>query len=1384
MSNYTVEVIENINILDVVDSNTITLEITSSDNFITFNTPSGYPISATSGILDANRVGSGYLTSNLANFNSSVSGLLPSISGSGYVISSLNNNTYTISVSGLQPAGNYSTVGHSHLVSHITNFSSGVNNVVSGIYAPINNPTFTGTVSGITKSMVGLSNVDNTSDINKPVSTAQALANSGIQSAAASDASTKANNAQNFAIQRSNHTGTQLSSTISNFNSSVSGLLPVINITAGNNISISNNSGNFTINSAATGGGATISNSGVNRLLINDGSTSGIVGQSNLTFNGSLLNVSGSGLFSNNVISSGFIRTGGTSSQFLKADGSIDTNSYGLTSGKLNQFASTSSAELLGIINDETGSGLLVFNNSPTLTGVPLVPTATSGTNTQQIANTEFVRTEISNLVNSAPSTLDTLNELANALGGDNNFATTVTNNLATKANLSGATFTGNVSGPSGNFVSLKVNNVDVSASGHTHTSSDITNFNSAVSGLLPTIANSGDNRLLTSTGSTVGINAESNLTFNGSLLAVSGNLVANTGTINSLNFNNIEDPDLSIRQLAWNNSEGSLAVGLSDTYEMFLGGELHYRVRNNTGSSILAGTAVYATGLTPGGNNRIEIAPKAADGSIREVRFMGLVTENIDNGVNGFTTHFGYIRNIDTRGDAITNGTTNKLWTTGEPSWTEGDILYVHPTVAGKLTKIEPKHSISVAIILNRHQNQGKLFVRPLSYGHLSDNHDVDVSGATNGQFLQYNSTTDYWVPSSSGNFTSLSVNGTEVSISGHTHTSSDITNFNSSVSGLLPSNLVTGSGVTNHIPYWSSTSGLLADSNQLIWDSTNNGLGIGTSSPSGSLDVNGTLYVGTTGVANNLYIRTGQAGVSETALRIRTDTSSNLYLDAANASIKLGNQSADVVISAGNGPITLGNTFSGTFANQYIRFTPMNSERMRITGSGVGIGTTTPSGQLHVIGTGIFSSGVGVGFLAPSGLVAISGGVAIGANYNVTPPTNGMIVQGNIGIGTSTPSGRFNINGGMTSDYTSACFTNDGIATTTHIGVGNSDTRPFLASLGGNLSSSVFGWGFFDRGTEGDFRLSRKGGSTSWIDVLSISRFNGNVGIGTTAPQQLLHVSGNIPSTGNLLRLQNGNPAQKTFVDFRIGSTGNYEDHFFIRRNNVDVFGIDQLNRGIFLENFSVFATKQLQSYNNGNAFIEPQQAASPASSANFRIGYISDANLIFLASFNERMRLTGSGNLGIGTTTPSGQLHVVGTGIFSSGVGIGTVSPSISYALDVVGDVNINGNLLFNSFTEKVVSIGNSSSSQTLSLTSGTVQTCTLTNNCTFTMPTPTAGKSFTMFLNTGSGNYTASFSGVRWADSASPTVTILANKVDLFSFISDGSNWYGSFSQNYG
>ena len=80
---------------------------------------------------------------------------------------------------------------------------------------------------------------------------------------------------------------------------------------------------------------------------------------------------------------------------------------------------------------------------SPELTGTPTAPTASAGTATTQVATTAFVGTAVSNLVASAPAALDTLNELATALGNDANFSTTLTNNLSAKAPLASPALTG-----------------------------------------------------------------------------------------------------------------------------------------------------------------------------------------------------------------------------------------------------------------------------------------------------------------------------------------------------------------------------------------------------------------------------------------------------------------------------------------------------------------------------------------------------------------------------------------------------------------------------------------------------------------------------------------------------------------------------------------------------------------------------------------------------------------------------------------------------------------------------------------------------------------------------------------------------------------------------
>lgn len=79
---------------------------------------------------------------------------------------------------------------------------------------------------------------------------------------------------------------------------------------------------------------------------------------------------------------------------------------------------------------------------SASFVGTPTAPTATAGTNTQQIATTAFVRTEVTNLIDSAPGTLDTLNELAAALGDDPNYAVSTASYIATKLDINNASAT------------------------------------------------------------------------------------------------------------------------------------------------------------------------------------------------------------------------------------------------------------------------------------------------------------------------------------------------------------------------------------------------------------------------------------------------------------------------------------------------------------------------------------------------------------------------------------------------------------------------------------------------------------------------------------------------------------------------------------------------------------------------------------------------------------------------------------------------------------------------------------------------------------------------------------------------------------------------------
>jgi len=117
-----------------------------------------------------------------------------------------------------------------------------------------------------------------------------------------------------------------------------------------------------------------------------------------------------------------------------------------------------------------------------------------------------------------------------------------------------------------------------------------------------------------------------------------------------------------------------------------------------------------------------------------------------------------------------------------------------------------------------------------------------------------------------------------------------------------------------------------------------------------------------------------------------------------------------------------------------------------------------------------------------------------------------------------------------------------------------------------------------------------------------------------------------------------------------------------------------------------------------------------------------------------------------------------------------------------------VKVSANGLFNNptvtnYVEAVVAIGNSSTAKTIDLTNGTVQTVTMTGNCTFTMPTATAGKSFILIISTGAGGFTGTFTSVKWPSGTAPTLTTTASRWDILTFVADGTNWYGNSAQAY-
>lgn len=190
---------------------------------------------------------------------------------------------------------------------------------------------------------------------------------------------------------------------------------------------------------------------------------------------------------------------------------------------------------------------------------------------------------------------------------------------------------------------------------------------------------------------------------------------------------------------MTWNDEYGTLDLGLGigDAMQQ-IGFETYALVSNSAATPILNGQPVSFAGAGVG--SAIGGLPMIANGTINPLRIIGISTQDIPVGQIGYVTTFGAVNGLNTTGASV-----------GE-TWLVGDILYVHPTIVGGLTKVRPippQVTAVVGAVTIVGTTDGRIVVSPraipqLVYGSFYSDTQQDILVANTAQSVTFNNTVE----------------------------------------------------------------------------------------------------------------------------------------------------------------------------------------------------------------------------------------------------------------------------------------------------------------------------------------------------------------------------------------------------------------------------------------------------------------------------------------------------------------------------------------------------------------------------------------------------------------------------------------------------------------